>query len=246
MAIIKNINFPLFSIDESSIIQISDISVRLLDFSAQRERYTEDKFREKGIRLEKSLTHASEKRRMDFLRGRLCAAEALLGLTNSSPQVGIGYGGEPIWPNGVIGSISHSDEYAVAVAVDDSKMNGIGLDIESWLNFPIEQEAHALLFQEDELTLLKDDELALTLAFSAKESFFKAAYRQVRTFFDFHAVRVIKVDSENSYVLLEQCSSLHISLPAGMRHVVSFKSFGNTHWLTCVGIFPTCATISVN
>ena len=62
--------------------------------------------------------------------GRLCAAAALRELTGRSPDVPRGGLGEPVWPPGIAGSISHDGRFAAAIVVRaDSKLAGIGVDL---------------------------------------------------------------------------------------------------------------------
>ena len=72
---------------------------------------------------------AVARRRQEFRAGRLCApALALLGADGG--PVPIGYGGAPLWPAGVTGSISHCAGYCAAAVAYKARCRGIGLDIE--------------------------------------------------------------------------------------------------------------------
>ena len=59
------------------------------------------------------LSNAGRKRKAEHLAGRIAAAHALPDHT----VPGIGPSGEPLWPEGVSGSITHSGTQAMAVAV---------------------------------------------------------------------------------------------------------------------------------
>lgn len=125
----------------------------------------------------------------------------------------------------------------MAVALEGAEMDGVGLDIETWVDFPVDPNALKFLFSEEELTLLGKDRRVLALAFSANESFYKAVHRQGRAYVEFHAVRVIRVDWANAFLWLEQCCDLHPTLPAGRRHIVSFRPLDKTHCVTCLALF---------
>ena len=60
---------------------------------------------------ELALGDAVEKRRREFMTGRACAREALAGLGFPDSPVGSGTKGEPLWPPGVVGSITHCEGY---------------------------------------------------------------------------------------------------------------------------------------
>ena len=56
-------------------------------------------------------------RRRDFAAGRHCARRALARLVGSPEPILSGPDREPVWPQGIVGSITHCDGYrAAAVA----------------------------------------------------------------------------------------------------------------------------------
>ena len=70
-------------------------------------------------------------RRREFAQGRLCARRALADLGIRHFPLLPGKDRAPIWPPGVVGSLTHcGGTCAVAVARDD-KLAGVGIDIES-------------------------------------------------------------------------------------------------------------------
>ncbi|PZG49042.1 4'-phosphopantetheinyl transferase [Spongiactinospora gelatinilytica] len=79
---------------------------------------------------EEVVRKAVDKRRREFTTGRTCARQAmgLLGLPPSAiPQ---GVRGEPVWPAGVVGSITHCAGYRGAVLGRASDVAAIGIDAE--------------------------------------------------------------------------------------------------------------------
>ncbi|MCD9160434.1 enterobactin synthase subunit EntD, partial [Escherichia coli] len=74
------------------------------------------------------LADAGRKRKSDHLAGRIAAAHAL----NERVIPGIGPSGEPLWPQGISGSITHSGTQAMAVVVRD-RLALIGIDCETIL-----------------------------------------------------------------------------------------------------------------
>jgi 4'-phosphopantetheinyl transferase EntD len=82
------------------------------------------------------LRTAGPRRRADFTAGRLCARAALDRLGVPATPILPGTAGEPQWPAGVTGSITHCTGYracAVALARD---VTGIGIDAEPDLVLP--------------------------------------------------------------------------------------------------------------
>ena len=60
------------------------------------------------------LKGVSENRQWEFTAGRLCAVQAIRGLGGSETEIPVGERGEPIWPKGFVGSITHTQGYAAA------------------------------------------------------------------------------------------------------------------------------------
>lgn len=140
------------------------------------------------------LANAGRKRKADHLAGRIAAAHALPDHT----VPGIGPGGEPRWPDGISGSITHSGTQAMAVITQHPSL--IGIDCETILP---ENEAReikdGIINAQEEIVLSRSGypfALALTLVFSAKESLFKALFPQVQDFMGFESARVTTLDEE--------------------------------------------------
>lgn len=123
---------------------------------------------------------AVEKRRREFAGGRACAHRALERLGATPRPIPAGPRGEPIWPPGVVGSITHCRGYrgcAVARAVD---LATIGIDAEP--HEPLPEGLIRDVARPEELGLLADLADAepevhwQRLLFSAKEAVYKAWY----------------------------------------------------------------------
>lgn len=76
------------------------------------------------------ISHCAQKRIDDFTRGRACAHRCMteLGLENVSLLAGEKR--EPLWPPGVIGSITHTTGFAAAVAARGNEIEALGIDCE--------------------------------------------------------------------------------------------------------------------
>src|SRR4051812_19673514 len=64
---------------------------------------------------ERLVASASDKRRRDFALGRACAHQALAALGFDDGAIAIRQNGAPLWPTGVLGSITHTHGYAAAL-----------------------------------------------------------------------------------------------------------------------------------
>lgn len=146
------------------------------------------------------LSNAGRKRKADHLAGRIAAAHALPD--HSVPA--IGPSGEPLWPDGISGSITHSGTEAMAVVAPYPAL--IGIDSEAIL---AENEAweikDGIIDAHEERVLSRSGypfALALTLVFSAKESLFKALFPQVQAYMGFDSARVTMLDKETLMLAL--------------------------------------------
>ncbi len=125
------------------------------------------------------------KRRREFVAGRTCARRALARLGWPGFPLLVGSGREPLWPPGVVGSITHCAGYCACTVAPASQLLSVGIDAE--LNAPLPADVVPLVCAERELASLP----ALpgvywpTLLFSAKEAVFKAWYPLTHRWLDF-------------------------------------------------------------
>jgi 4'-phosphopantetheinyl transferase EntD len=127
---------------------------------------------------ERALGAAVEKRRREFVTGRACAREALAGLGLPPSPLGSGERGEPLWPPGVVGSITHCEGYRACAVAPSSSVLMLGIDAER--NAPLRQRVWEEVAHGRERELQDADaggghHLDAVL-FSAKEAIFKATY----------------------------------------------------------------------
>lgn len=133
----------------------------------------------------------------DFSTGRYCAKKALEHLGIIDVNIPIGSDRAPVWPEGIIGSISHCDSLTGAVVARSSDHISIGLDIEEIGR--VTQDLWDLVFTENEKKYLSalsnEDKLVQSTAiFSIKEAFYKFQYPISKTYLDFLEVEVALPD----------------------------------------------------
>jgi 4'-phosphopantetheinyl transferase EntD len=115
------------------------------------------------------------KRRNEFVTVRYCARQALgeLGL----PPVPIlkGDKGEPCWPDGVVGSLTHCQGFRGAVVGRQTDVRSVGIDAEPHDVLPKGVlDAISLLDERRELTALPAGQHWDRILFCAKEATYKA------------------------------------------------------------------------
>jgi 4'-phosphopantetheinyl transferase EntD len=142
----------------------------------------------------------------DFSTGRYCALKALEQLGIQDAIIPIGEDRAPIWPEGIVGSISHCDSLTGAIVAKRSDHISLGLDIEEigrvtpdlWDLVFTEQEKNYLSCLSDE-----DKRVQSTAIFSIKEAFYKFQYPLTKTFLGFLDVEVELINFSRVNVLID-------------------------------------------
>ena len=143
--------------------------------------------------IELSSVHgAVESRRREFSTGRVMARRALERLGRAPVPIRRAPDRSPDWPEGFVGSISHTRGYCAVAVSSGERYGAIGLDIE------VESDVRAHLARHlataEELTALQatgvSEALAVAIAFTAKEAFYKSQYPLTGRLLDFLDVSV--------------------------------------------------------
>jgi 4'-phosphopantetheinyl transferase EntD len=142
------------------------------------------------------IARATPRRAAEFAAGRSCAkaAMAVLGVTGVTLLVGSGR--EPVWPPAMIGSISHTNDFCIAVVGPEQRVHGrygIGLDVEQIGR--VGENLWRRLFVDEEATYLnslhgRQRQLMSTVMFGAKEAFYKAQYQLTESWVGFSDVSI--------------------------------------------------------
>lgn len=102
----------------------------------------------------------------------------------------------PVWPAGLVGSITHDDEFAAAVVCPSATLRGIGIDIEPAENLP--PDLSQILGSPAELAEFSDLPFGEKALFSIKEAVFKAVFPHDSIFLEFHDVTVSRASQTAS------------------------------------------------
>lgn len=171
-------------------------------------------------------------RRYEYSLGRLGAATLLSDMGQKEADQWIGQEGRrPIWPSGIVGSISHSEELVVVTAGhSEDACFSLGIDVERLERDPKIVEPLRLCFNEREMIHLKCVPYGWLTGFSAKEALFKCLSEEVGRYFDFRDVEIVRVDAENQKLVLRLLVSLSPRLQAGMEVVGFYRQFDGHVW----------------
>jgi 4'-phosphopantetheinyl transferase EntD len=127
---------------------------------------------------ERLVSSAVAARRREFATARDCARRALVSLGQPAVAIGRGPKGDPIWPEGVVGSITHCDGYRAAVVAQAGSVQAIGIDAEPAAFLPTGLRRSIALAQEiKQIEVLQQGNRHIPwerLLFSAKEATYKA------------------------------------------------------------------------
>lgn len=140
-----------------------------------------------------SLGKPNEKRLAEFAAGRraLRAAMAELGVREQAvPQ---GPDRAPVWPRGLVGSISHTDTICIAVLAHAPRHAALALDIEEDADLPTEILSEICTRDERSWLSVQPPEIRGSLArliFSAKECAYKLQYPLTHALLDFDAFQI--------------------------------------------------------
>lgn len=142
-------------------------------------------------------------RQAEFRHGRACARAALLRLAVPPAAILAGKDRAPLWPEGIVGSISHGGETAAAAVSGDGGLIALGLDLEPALE--LEENLWPRICRREELDHLRglsgSPGLGVRLLFSAKEAAYKALWPVTRRFLDFHDLAVRLDPDRRSFVV---------------------------------------------
>ena len=144
-----------------------------------------------------SLGRAVEKRRREFVTGRACARVALRRLGAPVVAIPSGQRGEPLWPAGVVGSITHCPGYRACAAAWSDAVVALGIDAEPNVPLPdgvLEKVAHGRELERVGGRLPPTGgETGVDLPrllFSAKEAVYKAWFPLTGRWLDFEQVEL--------------------------------------------------------
>ena len=136
---------------------------------------------------------AVEKRKREFAAGRLCARKGMAHLGHADVELLQGEDRAPLWPSGLVGSITHTTQWCAAVLGSAEVFAGVGVDVESASGLA-ENLFDRICVEEERRWLdrlpTKERAAMAKLVFSAKECAYKSQYAVTRTYLGFHAMRV--------------------------------------------------------
>jgi 4'-phosphopantetheinyl transferase EntD len=188
---------------------------------------------------ELSVGRAVDKRRREFITGRACARRALTQLGAPVTAIPNGPQGEPLWPAGVVGSITHCAGYRACAVARADDVIALGIDAEPNAALPDGVFEEVLAPGERGFVASATDGSGAPdlgrLLFSAKEAVYKAWFPLMQTWLDF-------TDAELSVDLAAATFRARLLVPGPVLNGVQRGEF-HGRWLVEDGIICTAVVV---
>ena len=148
---------------------------------------------------------AVEKRQREFAAGRAAARAALDKLGVPASFIGVGPDRNPLWPAGLVGSITHTNGLALAVVARREQIVALGIDLE--VSGAVKADLWRGILTATEVDWVRGwppdrQGDGATLIFCAKECFFKLQHPLTGTWVDFRDAEVSLVPGRNEFHLI--------------------------------------------
>jgi 4'-phosphopantetheinyl transferase EntD len=149
------------------------------------------------------IAKAVEKRRKEFACGRCFARRCFRALGRPEGPLPANPDRSPRWPEGLVGSITHTDTYCAAAVARADDIAAVGIDIEDFSNFRPELLRYVL--SSGDVTgnvrgpILGAERRFGAALFSAKETFYKCLHGAAQAHLDFADVGIEFVDGSDLF-----------------------------------------------
>ena len=172
---------------------------------------------------------ASPKRQREFLCGRYHAHRLLEAMGYTDTTIDRDERGCPLWPEKVVGSISHTSDFCIALVANQRRYASVGIDLEE--SGRMKSSLWSRLFTDSERAALRqiDDPVEqmrrAAVIFSAKEACYKCDYPVDNHTHEFRDIEVRLEENDRSLSLYNSGSSQRTShygyYTTGMTHVMT-------------------------
>ncbi len=186
-----------------------------------------------------TLGQAVEQRRREFVTTRACAREAFERLDLPHTPIAAGAQGQPLWPEGVVGSITHCAGYRACALARIADLAGVGIDAEP--NEPLPDGVLGEIARMEERPRLAELTRAAPavnwdrLLFSAKESVYKVWFPIAECWLGFEDATLTLDQTKQTFQaqLLKPWPDVGIRLPPTLKG----------RWLVRDGLVLTAITL---
>ncbi|MBB4745780.1 4'-phosphopantetheinyl transferase EntD [Actinoplanes octamycinicus] len=195
---------------------------------------------------ESIVAKAIEKRRREFTTARHCARAALVRLGLPPSPILAGRLNEPLWPAGVVGTITHCPGYRGVVVAADTRITTVGIDAEP--NEPLTAGVLESVALPDErvhvaeLLQARPEVRWDRMLFCAKEAVYKSWFPLAQRWLDFEdAVVTMRPGSAGAATGVFDARLLVVGPRVGGRRLTGFTG----RWLVEQGLILTAIVVPV-
>jgi len=158
--------------------------------------------------------NCTPRRQREFFAGRACAREAMRRLAVPDTPVLKDARGAPLWPSGIVGSLSHTSRYGAAAVARVENVDALGLDIERIAD--VDESCWPYIYTERELAWLLSQAAHMrrrlaALLFSAKECFYKCQYALTQQWLEYRDVAIVVDLARNTF---QPQPSVEVAVPS--------------------------------
>jgi 4'-phosphopantetheinyl transferase EntD len=144
-----------------------------------------------------AVSRAVPKRAQEFAAGRLCARRALAEFGITGFAVRAAPDRQPLWPDPLVGSITHTTGFCAAVVAERTRFALLGIDTE--IAGAVKAELWPSICVPAELGWIEalpqeQRTRAAALIFSAKEAFYKCQYPRTGESLSFSDLRIVPLE----------------------------------------------------
>lgn len=135
--------------------------------------------------------NAVVKRRREFAAGRAAAHRAMVQAGHRPVAIPVAKNRAPIWPEGLVGSISHTQSCAMAVVANAGTIRGLGIDVEE--DKPLADDLWPAICtspEQDWLRAQNNPGQMAKLIFSAKEAAYKCQFTLSARYYGFDGMEL--------------------------------------------------------
>ncbi|MFF2330628.1 MULTISPECIES: 4'-phosphopantetheinyl transferase [unclassified Streptomyces] len=197
---------------------------------------------------EELIRNAVESRRKEFTTARWCARRALSELGFAPAAILKGERGAPIWPEGVVGSMTHCAGYRAAATALRADVVTVGIDAEP--HAPLPEGVHETIALATEAQRERELRRAFPeirwdrLLFSAKESVYKAWFPLTHRWLGFEqADIVLHTDGSFTAGLLISATEREPAEGALVEGATATPTSFRGRWLVADGLLATAIVV---
>jgi len=181
--------------------------------------------------------NAIDKRRVEFVTGRALARQALRRIGVEAASIASGPKGDPVWPAGIVGSITHCAGYRACAVARAEEVGSVGIDAEVHAPLPggVLEDVASLLEQQRLRAAAREGLHLDRVLFSAKEAVYKAWFPLAGRWLGFE-------DVDMEIGLHDGTWAGRLLVPGPLVGDVPLAGFGG-RWAVRSGIVLTAVTV---